>query len=285
MSRNRDRVGAQTQNVDTPAPVVQQNTGEPFSFVVPTDIIDLPSGGRYYSETHPLYGHDTIELRHMTAKEEDILTSRSLLKKGTALDRVIKNLIVDKSINPDSLLVGDRNAIIIAARISGYGPAYETTVVCPSCQTRQEYTFNLEEPTTYTGDQTEQLDITNNEDGTFDVVLPKMQVTATFRLFTGRDEKMLMEMLKNKPKGNKGLENNVTRQLANMIVAVNGDTSAQTRKYLVDNIPSMDSRHLRLAYRLAAPNVDLTQTFECSECAHEQDMEVPLSADFFWPDR
>lgn len=284
MSRNKDRVGAKKQNTDTPAPIVQ-NTGEPFSFIIPTDIIDLPSGGRYYPESHPLHGQDTIELKHMTAKEEDILTSRSLLKKGTALDRVIQNLIVDKRINPDTLFVGDRNAIIIAARVSGYGPAYETKISCPACETQQEYTFNIAEPETYTGDDIDSLDITDNNNGTFDVQLPKMQVTATFRLLTGRDEKMIMNMLKNKPKGTKGLENNITRQLANMVVAVNGDTSPETKKYLIDNIPSMDSRHLRLAYRLAAPNVDLTQTFECSECGHEQDMEVPLSADFFWPDQ
>jgi hypothetical protein len=83
----------------------------------------------------------------------------------------------------------------------------------------------------------------------------------------------------------KRLRRNVTRQLSSMLVAANGDTSAQAINYLVGNLPSMDSRHLRLAYRETAPNVDLTQHFECSECDHEQDMEVPLSADFFWPDQ
>ena len=281
MSRNRDRVGAQAQ-ADSDAAVIQ-NMAEPFSFVVPTDIVDLPSAGRFYPESHPLHGESTIELKHMTAKEEDILTSKALLKKGTALDRVIQNLIVDKRIKPDSLLVGDRNAIIIATRISGYGPAYKTKIVCPKCEEQQEFVFNLEEPEVYTGDQIESLDIIDNSNGTFDVVLPRTGVTVTFRLFTGRDEKAFLGSLRNK--SNKGIERNVTGQLASMVVAVNGDSTAETRKFLVDNIPSMDSRHLRLAYRLAAPNVDLTQNFECSECGHEQDMEVPLSADFFWPDQ
>jgi hypothetical protein len=283
LSRNRDRVGGtQNKNTQTPAPLTQ-NAGEPFSFVVPTEFVDLPSRGKYYPESHPLHGQSTIEIKHMTAKEEDILTSRSLLKNGTALDRVIQNIIVDKRVNADSMLVGDRNAVVIAARISGYGPVYETKVGCPACNETQEYSFELNDAEVYEGDGLDTLEITDNGNGTFDVELPRTMVTATFRLLTGHDEKRLIAKFQKKTK--KGVENNVTQQLSNMIVAVNGDNTPQATQYLIDNMPSMDSRHLRLAYRLAAPNVDLTQNFECSECGHEQDMEVPLSADFFWPDR
>jgi hypothetical protein len=127
------------------------------------------------------------------------------------------------------------------------------------------------------------LDITDNNDGTFNVVLPRTGITATFRLLNGYDEKKISSgaELDKKQK----VERNVTRQLSSMLVAANGDSSAQAINYLVENLPSVDSRHLRMAYRQTAPNVDLTQHFECSACGHEQDMEVPLSADFFWPDR
>ena len=283
MSRNKDRVGAQNQNVETPAPLVQ-NATEGFSFVVPTEFVELPSEGKYYPPGHPLHNQETIEIKQMTAKEEDILTSRSLLKKGVALDRVIQSLIVDKRINPDTLLVGDRNAIIIATRISGYGPTYDTKVTCPSCAATQEYSFNLHEAQTKSGSDLEDLSITNNENGTFNVELPKTKVNVTFKLLRGNDEKGLLNAMQNEKKGKSGLEHNMTRQIANIVVGVNGDNSADARNYLINNIPSMDARHLRLAYRLAAPNVDLTQNFECSECDFEQDMEVPLSADFFWPD-
>ena len=283
MSRNKDRVGAQNQNVETPAPIVQ-NATEGFSFVVPTEFVELPSGGKYYPPGHPLHNEDTIEIKQMTAKEEDILTSRSLLKKGVALDRVIESLIVNKAIKPDSLLVGDRNAIIIATRMSGYGAVYDTKVTCPACSAHQAYSFNLNDGTVYTGENIDQLDIVNNNNGSFTVELPKTKVKATFRLLRGSDEKGILTAMQNEKKGQKGLERNMTRQIANIVVAVNGDSSPDARNYLINNIPSMDSRHLRLAYRLAAPNVDLTQLFECSECDFEQDMEVPLSADFFWPD-
>ena len=288
MARNTDRtgIGVNTPEDTSPPPqVMAQNQENSFSFVVPTEFVELPSKGRFYSEDHPFYGHETIEIKQMTAKEEDILTSRSLLKKGIALDRVIKSIIIDKKVDPDSLLVGDRNAIIIATRISGYGSEYTTQVSCPSCTTKQEYSFNLNSANVYNGEDISELDVVANEDGTFTLQLPKTKIDVTFRLLTGKDEKSFIAGMEAERKKRQATEKNITRQLSTMIVAVNNDTSLQARKYLVDNMPSIDSRHLRLAYRLAAPNVDLTQHFECNECDYEQDMEVPLSADFFWPDR
>ena len=288
MARNTDRMGLGTSTPEDNSPPPQalaENQENSFSFVVPTEFVELPSKGRFYSEGHPLHGQETIEIKQMTAKEEDILTSRSLLKKGIALDRVIKSIIMNKRIDPDSLLVGDRNAIIVATRISGYGSEYATQVSCPSCTTKQEYTFNLNSANIYGGENVSELDIVSNEDNTFTVQLPKTLINITFRLLSGKDEKSFIAGMETDRKQRQTTEKNVTRQIASMVVAVNGDSSLQAIKYLVDNIPSIDSRHLRLAYRLAAPNVDLTQHFECNECDFEQDMEVPLTADFFWPDR
>lgn len=278
MSRNRDRLGG-TQHQDTEPPA----QGGGFSFVVPTEFVELPSQGKFYPEGHPLHGQDSIEIRQMTAKEEDMLTSRTLLKKGVALDRVIASIIVDKRINADSILIGDRNAIIIAARVAGYGNMYETNVSCPNCGTAQDYSFDLNKANIYDGSEANDYGILNNGDGTFNVKLPRTGVEAQFRLLNGRDEKSMLSGMQSERKSKK--ERNVTRQLAAIVVSLNGDSSMQAKQYFVENVPSIDSRHLRLAYRLAAPNIDLTQHFECSECSHEQDMEVPLNADFFWSER
>ena len=278
MSRNRDRLGG-TQHQDTEPPA----QGGGFSFVVPTEFVELPSQGKFYPEGHPLHGQDSIEIRQMTAKEEDMLTSRTLLKKGVALDRVIASIIVDKRINADSILIGDRNAIIIAARVAGYGNMYETNVSCPNCGTAQDYSFDLNKANIYDGSEANDYGILNNGDGTFNVKLPRTGVETQFRLLNGRDEKSMLSGMQSERKSKK--ERNVTRQLAAIVVSLNGDSSMQAKQYFVENVPSIDSRHLRLAYRLAAPNIDLTQHFECSECSHEQDMEVPLNADFFWSER
>jgi len=285
LSRNKGRVGdiaQKPEDTNPPPQVLQQQENSGFSFVVPTEFVDLPSQGRYYPEGHPLHNQDSIEIKQMTAKEEDMLTSRTLLKKGIALDRVVQSLIVDKTINVDSLLIGDKNALIIATRVSGYGNEYKTKVTCPACATTDEYNFDLNDSVVYRGEDMHILSITDNQDGTFDVVLPKLKTNVTFRLLIGADEKNL---LTNKASRNVGFEKLITTQLSKILLAINGDDSRDTIEYVVDNMPSIDSRHLRACYRAAAPNIDLTQTFVCEECGHDEEMEVPLTADFFWPDR
>lgn len=287
MSRNSDRMGQHVvQNAD-PAPqmtqeAASQSQGGGFSFVVPTEFVELPSKGKFYHENHPLHNVDTIEIKQMTAKEEDLLTSRALLKKGVALDRVIKSIIVDKRINPDSLLVGDRNAIMIAARISGYGNEYSTKINCPSCTTTQEYSFDLHDSKIEHGTVSEELGVKELGGGLFSTVLPRTKFDITFKLLYGNDEKKLLDHISNARKRNKE-ENTVTSQIRLITHSVNGDTSPAAINFFVENVPSIDARHLRAAFAMVTPDVDLTQYFSCNECGYETDLEVPLTSDFFWP--
>ena len=283
MSRNRDRMGQPTtQHADPPQQALQENAG--FSFVVPTEFVELPSGGRFYDESHPLHNQTTIEIKQMTAREEDLLTSPTLLKSGVAIERVIQSLIMDKRVAPDTLLVGDRNAILIAARISGYGSEYTTKVTCPACSTTQEHSFNLHELEAVDNPVNSALDITDNKNGTFTTILPRTGLSVEFKLLNGRDEKRMLSQIENQRK-RKRAEANVTTQMKSLLVSVNGETSPQAIQYLVDNIPSIDSRHIRACYKLVNPNIDMSQFFTCQECGHEEELEVPLTADFFWPDR
>jgi hypothetical protein len=274
LSRNQDRLGGAQQHDTSPPP---QQGGGGFSFVVPTEFVDLPSEGRFYPEGHPLHNQSSIEIKQMTAKEEDILTSRTLLKKGIALDKLIESLIINKTINPATLLVGDRNAIIIAARVSGYGNEYTTSVDCPACTTKQAYSFDLNSANIVRGETRRDLSATDNGDGTITCVLPKTQATVVARLITGKEEKTLLNVT-----NGDGL---ISAQLQSVLISVNGDSSRQAIEYVANNLPSFDSRHLRMIIKMATPNIDLTQQFSCTNCGHTQEMEVPLTADFFWPDR
>ena len=133
MRNNQDRLGAVNKGEEPPVQQQPQQVEQTLQFVTPTEFVELPSRGKFYPEGHPLHNTEIIEIRHMTAKDEDILTSAALLKKGLAIDRFLQNIIVDKSINIADLLVGDKNAIIVASRISGYGAQYEAGISCPSC--------------------------------------------------------------------------------------------------------------------------------------------------------
>lgn len=274
---NEDRMTP--KHADPPlAELAEANTNS-FSFVTPTEFVDLPSKGEYYPKGHPLHKQDTVEIRYMTAKDEDILTSRTLLKKGIVLDRLIKNILVNKKVQPEDLLIGDKNAIIVAARTTGYGSEYTTRLNCPSCGEYVEYSFDLEEAVVNNGELTE--DIQRTENGTFIIRLPKLDVDVETRLMTGRDEAHLSKLSASKKKHKLG-DSLLTDQFKQFIVSVNGNTGEEIINALVEHMPAYDSRFLRRHYQAAVPNIDLTQSFECSNCELEQEMEVPFTADFFW---
>lgn len=277
-----DRVGAS----GSPSPagkMTAEQLAEKLSFVTPTEHVELPSRGLFYPPNHPLHGEETIEIKHMTAKEEDILTSRSLLKKGIAIDRVLKNIILDTNIDANTLLTGDRNAIIMATRVAAYGADYKTSVTCPSCGETSKFNFTLDLDNVYYGEDASNLNVQKTDRGTFMVTLPVLEVDVEFRLMNGHDEKKIVKGME-KDQKSKGAEHNITRQLQTMIVSVAGLQDPDSINMLVERMPTMDSRHLRSAYKLTNPNVDTSQTFVCPSCEYTQDMEVPMTADFFWPD-
>jgi len=135
---NQDRTGARPSS-DVTAAVEEETQAlpNPMNFVIPTELVELPSRGQGYPPDHPLFNQEMVEIRHMTAKDEDILTSRSLLKKGVALDRLIDNILVNKKIRSMHLLSGDRSAIVIEARKYAYGNEYKTKITCPNCGTQK----------------------------------------------------------------------------------------------------------------------------------------------------
>lgn len=296
---NDERTGARAANEGDSSAAVQSaveatrpsNQNQPgLSFVVPTEFVVLPSSGKYYANGHPLSGEETVEIKFMTAKDEDILTSRSLLKKGLAINRFLQNIIVDKSIKVEDLLVGDKNAMLTAARISGYGAEYATNTTCPACGTTETYEFDLNEGEV-TGFHSEACNhelfdgrVTEGESGTFNIVLPKSEVTVTVRMLTGADETKLADGMKSKKKANvMGYDTNMTDQMRTYIVAVNGSSQMGHVHAFVNAMPASDSRFLRNTYQALMPNFDLRQHFACDSCGYEQDMEVPFTADFFWP--
>lgn len=251
-----------------------------FNFAVPTELVDLPSRGRFYPEGHPLHMAEAIEIKYMTAKDEDILTSPSLLKKGIAIDRFLSNIILNKRINVQTLLTGDKNAILVASRINGFGPDYTTKVTCPNCTTVSENTFDLDAVEAYHGDDHEGHDIVPTDRGTFTIRLPKTKFEVEVRLLTNRDENELVSKMQSKKKV--AYETNLTDQLRKIIVSINGVEDPQTIHRAIDVLPAYDSRYLRAAYLKVVPGLDMTQHFACPSCGFEKEVDIPLTVDFFW---
>ena len=271
---NEDRTKTRRQQTEAVDPSAV------LDFVTPTEFVELPSKGIGYPPGHPLRDKETIEIRFMTAKDEDILTSRSLLKKGIALERLIDNLLVEKNVVAKEILVGDRNAIIIAARSSAYGHLYKTNVQCPSCNTTQKLTFDLSNPEIFEGDL-EEYDITETENATYVVETPKSKIKVELKLMNGSDENKIVKLMTKSAKE----EEIVTSQMKLYIHSVNGHKGSDYVDYFVDNVPAFEARWLRKCYEALAPNIKVVEDFECNSCGYEQEMEVPFNTDFFWPDR
>jgi hypothetical protein len=292
MSRNEGRLGSAEDLIlddESPLPVAAMAAASPetisptFNWAIPTDMVDLPSRGKFYPEGHPLRGRETIEIKFMTAKEEDILTSPALLKEGIAVDRVLENLILDPAVKVKDMLLGDKNALVVAARISGYGEEYETNVTCPSCNSTESFVFGLSNGMLNDYEQAiRDNNVEQTEDGTFVVQLPLSKVNVEFRLLTGADELNMFKQSQRSAK-RKGPSSTLTTQLMQYIVSVNGDSSAIAVSTFVNAMPARDSKYLRSLYSKITPDLDLKQIFECGSCGYSADMEVPLTADFFWP--
>ena len=278
--RNSDRTAAPIgQKVPGVKPPVM---GNDMGFTVPTEFVELPTRGRLYPEGHPLHGKEEVEIRFMTAKDEDILSSQTLLRKGIMLDRFIHSVLIDKSINPQDLYSGDRNAILVAARVTGYGPVYRTNITCPSCSDTSEYEFDISEYSLNTADDYEKHGLSITSNGSYTLETPKSKVKLEIRLMDGRVEKYLKDISASKRKNNL-LETPLTDLLKMIIISVNGNTDRHYVESFVENMPAFDSRHIRKIYPEISPGIDLTQNFDCSKCGFVTQLEVPLNADFFWP--
>jgi hypothetical protein len=264
--------------------VAQDNSDSPsFNWSVPTEFVELPSKGVFYPAAHPLHQRESLEIRFMTAKEEDILTSRTLLKEGVALDRMLQNILVDKSISVNDLLVGDKNALLVAARRTGYGAEYETRVTCPACGTAGEHSFDISNPPCK--DFIQEADdsgVILNPEGFMEIILPMSKAQVVCRLLNSGDEAKLTKQLERKTKS-KSASGTTIDSFRAYIVSVNGDDSVFTIESFIQNMPARDARHLRSIYAAVVPNIVLEQDFACDHCGFESEMEVPLGVDFFWP--
>lgn len=278
MRNNEERFGTnpQIQDVSPPQQIAQSM---PLDFIVPTEFVSLPSKGKFYPLGHPLRNQDSVEIKQMTAKEEDLLTSKSLIKKGAVIDKLIQSLVVDKNINTDSLTVEDRGAIIVAARISAYGPEYDTSVTCPSCSQKNRHTFNLMQKLE-DDEQREIIDAPIDQNGFFSITLPVTKWSIVCRALNGNDEKQFVRLTEQKKSATN--DSIFLDQLKSMIVAVQGITDKSLLDIAVSSLPAGDTRFLRREYQKIVSPFELKQNFVCSSCSYETVMEVPLSADFFW---
>ena len=238
-------------------------------FKFPTEEVELPSKGLIYPKDHPL-SSGKVEVKYMTAKEEDILSNQAYIQKGVVLDKLLDSVIVSKNVEHRDLIIGDKNAVLIATRILGYGKEYKFS------RDGKEITVDLNDFENVDFDEEKIIDNKNE----FSFNLPFSNTDITYKLLTGRDEKKIDAEIKGIQRINKDANPELSTRLKFMILSINGDTEKKTIREFVDNyLLARDSRALRDEIRYTQPDVDLRYTLDSGE-----EVTVPIGLNFFWPD-
>lgn len=237
----------------------------------PTEVVDLPSKGKLYPPDSPL-SSGTIEMKYMTAKEEDILTNQNYIEKGIVIDKLLQALIVDKTIDYNQLLVGDKNALLIAARILGYGKDYEFDYA------GEKETIDLSQ----LDNKPLHKDIEAATENKFNYTLPTTGKVITFKLLSHGDEQAIDSEVRGLKKINKDSSAELSTRLKHMIVAVNGDSERKNVRAFVDNeFLARDSRAFRNYLRDFQPDIDMKFY---PENGPQGGVDIPIGVNFLWPD-
>jgi len=259
---------------------VRNTMKDDFGLEIPTELVPLPSCGKIYPEGSPLFEKEVLEIRPMTAREEDILTSRALIKKGTVITELIKSCLVDKSIDPNILIAGDRNALMTSLRITGYGAEYTTEVECPACSEKSKPVFNL------TQLPLKRLEVEPESPGqnVFSFVLPRTKKVIKFKFLDGNDEAEINKIQERAKKSGAKNSNAITLRYRYQIKAIDSITDKTKIQMFIRNMPASDSHALRKHMDSIEPGIEMKNWMECPMCGEESEVRMPLGASFFWPD-
>jgi hypothetical protein len=243
----------------------------------PTEVITLPSQGKCYPESNPL-SKGTIEIKYMTAKEEEILASQNLIRKGVVLDKLFESIIVDKKVNIDDIILGDKNAIMLAARILGYGSKYrvqiqdemgeahETDVDLSKVQTKETNLDNINVENNYT-------------------FTTSTGVNLEWKLLTHGDEKAVEADIRAIARLNKdGASSELTTRYRYMITSVDGETDVNTiNKFINNAFLTRDTRAFRETVREHQPDINMEFDWINPNSGEREVKPIPMGVGFFWP--
>lgn len=260
-------ITARTKNV--PTAIQKKNTIR----------VELPSKGYFYSPSNPL-SNGFVEIYQITAKHEDILSNQNLIKRGVVLDEFLKSIIATDGVSLDDLIVGDKNAIFLSARISAYGPDYDVTVRCKECGETSTVKVQLDSV------KHKPYDFSNliSGENKFNFTLPGSGKNIIYKLLTQKDENSIDGELKFLSKSGASNTSEITTRLKYLILSIDGDSDKfAIKKYVDSELSARDSLALRNEVKLKIPDLDMTFNFECPKCGSSYSQTIPMTTSFFWP--
>ena len=294
MSRNRNRIKVPQQKQaspkieETPPPQVVKQNDNPFglSFVIPTEIIKLPSGGHLYSEDSPIRGLQEVEVKAVTAAEEDIMINDSFIQQGVVFDRLIDAIMITPGVRAQDLMDCDKIAVLMSARKTGYGNNIDFDVACSSCGHNYEMQVSLSNlleksgQNSYSPSSGEDWQYLSDSD-TFSFILPTTELEVSIKLLTPADTESLQQSKRQKERLN--LPHNETIDfLRAVLVSAQGVTDKSSLNKLAEILPAADARKIRVVHNKNLPQIETSQETICPSCGNEEEKEVPFSLGWFW---
>ena len=246
----------------------------------PTEVIDLPSKGKPYPESSPL-SKGSVEIKYMTAKEEDILASQNLIRRGVVLDKLFESVVVDEGIDIGDIFIGDKNAILLATRMLGYGKDYQVEMTDPSSGEKQKVNIDLSKVQVK-----EVVEDTLNSENRYEFDLPLGKKKIIFRLLTHKDEIDINAEIQALNRLTKGdvVSQDVTTRLRYMIQDVGGNEDrAYINNFVKNSLLARDSRALRKYIQEFTPDLDLTFNFVSDVTGEQEALDIPFGIGFFYP--
>lgn len=287
LQQHLDKIAELSGNTPQPLPTESQQQADSFAAMMARDFgvqianqsVPLPSRGLYYPTTHPFYGIETVDLKSMTSREEDLLTSQALMKKGTIVTELIRSCLIDKRVNPLDLLVGDRNALMVAIRVTGYGAKYSAKVKCSECGEESPRDFDLSQLIIKVPTIESVAEGTNEFEYIFSNGVP-----VRFRFMTGRDEEEIHQIEQRQKKLDMNKKDaSVSTFLQRVLVSVNGITDKTKLANFAAQCPADMSSTLRRYINDNMPGIIMKQESECKLCNYSEEVTIPIGVQFLWP--
>ena len=246
----------------------------------PTEVITLPSKGLLYPESNPL-SKGSVEIKYMTAREEDILASQNLIRKGVVLDKLFESVVVAEGVNINDIHIGDKNAILLATRILGYGAEYNVEVTDPFTLSPQKVVIDLSKV------QTKEVDDSLlNRENRYEFELPIAKKKIKFKFLTHKDEIDInaeIAALNRLTKG-EGVSQEVSTRLRYMIQEIDGNQERGfINNFVKNSLLARDSRSFRDYVKNISPDLDLTYEFTSELTGETEALDIPFGVGFFYP--
>lgn len=293
MSRNRNRIKVpqqkQEQNLPAPPPQLTNKSDNPFglSFVVPTEIVKLPSAGHLYQDDSPLKGLREVEVKAVTAAEEDIMINDNFIQQGVVFDRLIDAIMITPNIKSKDLMDCDKMAILMSARKTGYGDLIDFNTSCESCGHEYEMNVSISELMEKSSEKA-YSPVSDGEEwhyhmdsNTFSFKLPSTGLDVHIKLLSPSDSKNLDNAKKQKEKLNLPF-NETIEFIRSVVVSAEGITDRSSLNKLAEVLPAVDARKIRFVHNKNLPTIKTSQETVCPNCGHEEEKEVPFSLGWFW---